>query len=154
MFYVKHFVYRLNLSPRSLGPNIHMLIEDCLLKKVEGTCSPAGYIISVLRIDSISPGKILLGGHAAFTLNYQALVLCPQKGEVVDAPIISTSKLGFFAGIGPLSIFISNYQIPQTIAEELRNNIVVRLKIIGMKVDSAKVYAIGTLNDDCLGVVG
>ncbi|KAI4291795.1 DNA-directed RNA polymerase II subunit RPB7 [Pancytospora philotis] len=154
MFYIKHFVQRLDLSPRYLSSSIQALVQESLIQKVEGKCSPAGYIISVLRIDSISQGKILLGGHISFTLNYQALVLCPQKGEVVDAPIISTSHLGYFAKVGPLSIFLSNYQIPPAIASELGNNTVVRLKIIGMKVDSSKVYAIGTLNDDCLGVVG
>lgn len=153
MFYVKHFVHHLNLAPSSLGPSIHTLIQDDLIKKVEGTCSSTGYIISVLRIDSISHGKILLSGQVAFAISYQALVLCPQKGEVVDAPIISTSKLGLFANVGPLSIFISNYQIPQNLIEELGNNIVVRLRIIGMKIDAKRVYAIGTLNDDCLGVV-
>lgn len=153
MFYIKHFMHRLNLSPQSLGPNIHSLVQEDLVRKVEGSCTAEGYIISVLRIDAISSGRILLTGQTAFTVDYQALVLRPQKGEVVDAPIVSTSKLGFFAGVGPLSIFISNYQIPHSLIEELGNNIVVRLKIIGMKIDSTRVYAIGTLNDDCLGVV-
>lgn len=153
MFYVKYFVHRMTLSPQHLGPDIHQLIQKELLRKVEGSCSSAGYIISVLRIDTISQGKIMLNGTTSFVANYKALVLKPQKGEVIDAPIVSISKLGFFASVGPLSIFISNYQIPQGIIEELGNNIVVRLKIIGMKIDSTKVYAIGTLNDDCLGVL-
>lgn len=153
MFHVKHFVHKINLSSQNLGPNIHMLIQEDLLKKVEGSCTSSGYVISVLRIDSISQGKILLTGQASFQINYQALVLRPEKGEVIDAPIVSSSKLGFFAGIGPLSIFISNYQIPQNLMEELGNNTVVRLKIIGMKIDNTRVYAIGTLNDDCLGVI-
>ncbi|KAI5169706.1 DNA-directed RNA polymerase II subunit RPB7 [Pancytospora epiphaga] len=153
MFHIKHFVHKLNLSPQFLGPNMHVLIQEDLIRKVEGSCSPAGYIISILHIENISHGKILLSGQIAFSVNYQALVLCPSKGEVVDAPIVSASKLGFFAGIGPLSIFISNYQIPQNLQEELGNNIVVRLRIIGMKIDSSRVYAVGTLNDDCLGVI-
>ena len=61
--------------------------------------------------------------------------------------------MGYFASVGPLSIFISNYQIPSTTLEEIGNNSVVRLKIIGTKIDSTKVYAIGTLNYDFLGVI-
>lgn len=153
MFYIKHFVHKINLSPQFLGPNINTLMQEYLYKKVEGTCSASGYIIAVLRIDNISEGKILLSGQTSFKVYYQAIVLRPEKGEVLDAPIVSSTKMGFFASVGPLSIFISNYQIPSGILQELGNNIVVRLKIIGTKIDNTKVYAIGTLNDDCLGVI-
>lgn len=153
MFYIKHFTHKINLSPQFLGPNIHALIQDYLYKKIEGTCSSSGYIIAILRIDSISEGQILLTGQVSFKIYYQAVVLRPEKGEVVDAAIVSATKMGFFASVGPLSIFISNYQIPSNVIHELGNNIVVRLKIIGTKIDSTRVYAIGTLNDDCLGVI-
>lgn len=154
MFHVKEFVRRIDLSPRNIGSNIHELIHKELLHKVEGSCTAAGYIIAVLRVIRIGHGKIQLNGRTTFTANYEALVLRPQTGDIVDAPIISTSKLGFFASVGPLSIFISNYQIPHALLEELGTNIVVRLKIIGMKIDCSKVYAIGTLSDECLGVLG
>lgn len=153
MFYVKRFVHRLTLHPQYIGQNIQFLVQDYLLKKVEGSCTPSGYIISVLRAESMSEGRILLSGHISFQVEYQALVLKPINGEVVDAPIVSCTKMGYFASIGPLSIFISNYQIPQNLLEELGNNSIVRLKIIGTKIDSSKVYAIGTLNDDFLGVI-
>ncbi|ELA41102.1 uncharacterized protein VICG_01895 [Vittaforma corneae ATCC 50505] len=153
MFYVKRFVHRLSLHPQYLGQNIQSLIQEYLLKKVEGTCTSSGYIISVLGIDGISEGKVLLTGHISFDVEYQAVVLKPTSGEIVDAPIVSSTKMGYFASVGPLSIFISNYQIPNTTLEELGNNSVVRLKIIGTKIDSTKVYAIGTLNDDFLGVI-
>lgn len=153
MFYVKHFVHRLSLHPQYLGQNIQTLVQDYLLKKLEGTCSPSGYIISILTIDKISEGKVLLSGHISFEVEYQAIVLKPIFGEVIDAIIVSSTKMGYFAAVGPLSIFISNYQIPHSTLEEIGNNSVVRLKIIGTKIDSAKVYAIGTLNDDFLGVI-
>jgi DNA-directed RNA polymerase II subunit RPB7 len=153
MFYVKHFVHKLTLHPQYTGQNIQSLIQDYLLKKVEGTCTSSGYIISVLRIENVSEGRILLSGHTSFRVEYQALVLRPVNGEIIDAPIVSCTRMGYFASVGPLSVFISNYQIPPNLVDELGNNTVVRLKIIGTKIDSSKVYAIGTLNDDFLGVI-
>lgn len=153
MFYIKRFIHKLSLSPQFIGQNIQSLVYDYLLKNVEGTCTSSGYIISVLKIEQVSEGKILLSGQVSFEIKYQALVLKPVTGEVVDAIIESVSTLGYFASIGPLSIFISNYQIPSGVQDKLKDNDIVRLKIIGIKIDSTKVYAIGTLNDDFLGVL-
>lgn len=153
MFYIKHFVHRMTFNAQHLNSNIHFLVQRELIKKMEGSCTSCGYIISVLRINKISQGKILLNGSISFVTNYEALVIKPEKGEIIDAKIISTSKLGFFAGVGPLSIFISNYQIPQNILQNLGQDVIIRLKIIGMKIDTNKMYAIGTLNEDCLGVL-
>lgn len=153
MFYVKRFMHRLSLHPQYLGQNIQSLVQEYLLKKVEGTCTSSGYIISVLGIEGISEGKILLSGHISFDVEYQAIVLKPTNGEIIDAPIVSSTKVGYFASVGPLSIFISNHQIPNAVLEEIGSNSVVRLKIVGTKIDSTKVYAVGTLNDDFLGVI-
>lgn len=153
MFYVKHFVHKLSLHPQYLSQNIQVLVQDYLLRKVEGTCTASGYVISVLSIDKISEGKVLLSGHISFEIEYKAIVLKPNTGEVVDATIVSSTKMGYFAAVGPLSIFISNYQIPDGTLEEIGKNSVVRLKIIGTKIDSTKVYAVGTLKDDFLGVI-
>jgi len=153
MFYVKSFVHKINLSPQYLSPNIHEMVQEYLSSKVEGSCTSSGYVISVLKIGNISQGLILLTGEICFTVKYHALILKPVKGEVLDANIVSFTKMGYFAAVGPLSIFLSNYQIPQGMLEDLEKNTTVRLKIIGTKIDNTKMYAIGTLNDDCLGVI-
>jgi DNA-directed RNA polymerase II subunit RPB7 len=153
MFYIKRFIHKLSLNPKFIGQNIQNLIYEYLLKHVEGTCTASGYIISVLQIERVSEGKILVSGQISFEIQYQALILKPVTGEIIDAKIESISTLGYFATVGPLSIFISNYQIPPKTQDKLKDNDLVRLKIIGIKIDSTKVYAIGTLNDDFLGVI-
>lgn len=153
MFYVKRFTHKLSLHPQYLGQNIQSLIKEYLLKKVEGACTSSGYIVSVLVIEGISEGKVLLSGHISFEIEYRAVVLRPVVGEVVDACIVSSTKMGHFASVGPLSIFISNYQIPGTIVEDIHTDSIVRVKILGAKIDSTKVYATGTLNDDFLGSI-
>lgn len=153
MFYIKSFMHKLSLHPQYIGQNIQSLIQEYLYKKVEGICTSSGYIIAVLKIEKISEGKILLSGQISFQIEYQALVLKPNNGEVVDAQIISCTKMGFFANVGPLSIFIYNYQVPQNLFGSLTNGTQVRLRIIGTKINSSKVYAIGSLSDDALGII-
>ena len=62
---------------------------------VEGTCSGrVGFIICVLTVTNISPGKVLPGsGLAEFVVQYQAIVFKPYKGEVVDAIVTSVNQV-------------------------------------------------------------
>lgn len=62
---------------------------------VEGTCSgKVGFIICVLTVTNISPGKVLPGsGLAEFVVQYQAIVFKPYKGEVVDAIVTSVNQV-------------------------------------------------------------
>lgn len=135
-----------------MSSSISNLIEDYLAKNVEGTSTPSGYIIAVLKILSVSEGTILLNGHISFEVEYDAMILRPEIGEVLDCKIKSTNKMGFFANVGPLSIFIGNYQIPHETLQNMNVSESIRLKIIGTKTDINKVYAIGTMNDDFLGI--
>lgn len=154
MFFVRDFMQKIHLSPNYLGPNIQTLIKEYLLSKVEGSCGHNGYVIAVLGIDDISEGKVTVTGQTIFTVKYKALTLKPLKGEIVDANVVETNKLGIFVSVGPLTVFISNHQIPNFLLEsEITKDTVLRLKIIGTKIDSTKIYAVGTLNDDFLGVV-
>lgn len=153
MFYIKDFTEKIHLNPSFLGPNIQSMVKEYLYTHVEGTCGRDGYVITVLKIDEISEGKITLSGTIIFTIKYTALTLLPYKGEIIDANVVETNKMGVFASAGPLSIFISNYQIPNGFNDEIVKDSMLRLKIIGTKVDSSKIYAVGTLNDDCLGII-
>ncbi len=154
MFFVKDFLQKIHLSPSYLGPNIQVLIKEYLLSKVEGSCGSDGYIVMVLGIDEIGDSRVLLSGETIFTVKYKALTLKPLKGEIVDASVVETNKMGVFASVGPLTVFISNHQIPNFLLEnEIAKNTMIRLKIIGTKIDSTKIYAVGTLNDDSLGII-
>jgi DNA-directed RNA polymerase subunit E'/Rpb7 len=72
------------------------------------------YIIAItdlLNITSLQSGsKVIHGtGEAEFTLHYQALVMKPMKGEVVDCSVEKVGKLGFFCLLGPMQIFVSTH---------------------------------------------
>ena len=56
------------------------------------------------------------GGLATFPIKYNAVVFRPFKGEVFDAVVTVVNKLGFFAQVGPLNVFVSKHLIPEDFA--------------------------------------
>ncbi|PWN21396.1 hypothetical protein BCV69DRAFT_169296 [Microstroma glucosiphilum] len=172
MFFLKKLEHPIPLHPSYFGPSLADFIEQKLRDDVEGTCSGEnGYIVKVLRIDSIGDGVVLPGeGLAQFNSVYQALVLRPFKGQVVDAIVSNVNKLGFFAQMGPLQIFTSAHLLPvayrftpdanpaefSPVGEGAQGTSVVkgrkvRLRIIGVRLDATEIFAIGTMKEDFLG---
>ena len=45
-------------------------------------------------------------------MRFNAIVFRPFKGEVFDAVVTQVNKLGFFAQVGPLQVFVSKHLIP------------------------------------------
>ena len=45
-------------------------------------------------------------------MRFNAIVFRPFKGEVFDAVVTIVNKLGFFAQVGPLQVFVSKHLIP------------------------------------------
>lgn len=48
-------------------------------------------------------------GQARFKCSYTAIVMKPFKGEVVDGKVNNVNKMGFFAQVGPLQVFVSSH---------------------------------------------
>jgi DNA-directed RNA polymerase II subunit RPB7 len=76
--------------------------------------SSHSYIIAITNLINMSNlrsgSKVIHGtGEAEFTLHYQALVMKPIKGEVVDCSVEKVGKLGFFCLLGPMQIFVSTH---------------------------------------------
>lgn len=68
------------------------------------------YIISVIQITDIGEGVIVPGtGQARFKCRYTAVVMKPFKGETVDGKVVNVNKMGFFAMVGPLQVFVSSH---------------------------------------------
>lgn len=153
MFFLKSFSHTIYISPQTISSNVEGLVKQHLMENVEGKPTAFGFTICVLKTKSISEGYIMLNGFIKFRVEYDALVLNPIKNEVVEAMVVSANKMGYFASVGPLSIFISIHQIPQDTLNSIRINDRIKLRIIGAKSDNNNVYAIGTLNEDYLGLV-
>ncbi|KAG2219472.1 hypothetical protein INT45_010392, partial [Circinella minor] len=165
----KELSHTITLHPSYFGPNMHAQLKDKLYADVEGTCSGRfGYIITVVSLLNISKGKILPGvGLAEFKVKYQAIVFKPYKGEVLDAVVTTVNKMGFFADVGPLQVFVSNHLIPNDMQYDpngnppsyasedqvIQKDVQVRIKLVGTRIDATEIFAIGTIKEDYLGVI-
>jgi len=169
MFFIKELTHTILLHPSYFGPRMLQYLESKLYADVEGTCSGQfGYIIAVVSILDIGKGMVMSGsGQAEFVTRYRAIVFKPFKGEVVDGVVKDVSKMGFFADVGPLQVFVSQQLIhpdmkydptsnPPSFASEdqiIEKGTKVRLKIVGTRVDATEIFAIGTIKEDHLGVI-
>ncbi|KAL0568811.1 DNA-directed RNA polymerase II subunit [Marasmius crinis-equi] len=110
MFFIKELRHTILLHPSYFGPRMLNFLESKLYSDVEGTCSGQfGYIIAVVSILDIGKGTVLSGsGQAEFITRYRAIVFKPFKGEVVDGVVNNVTKMGFFADVGPLNVFVSH----------------------------------------------
>jgi len=105
-------------------------------------------------------------------MRYNAIVFRPFKGEVFDAIVTVVNKLGFFAQVGPLQVFVSKHLIPEDMAfdaqsalpayvsqvsdqqpQRVMKDSEVRLRVIATRVDASEIFAIGTIKDEYLGLL-
>uniref|UniRef100_A0A7S4B3S9 DNA-directed RNA polymerase II subunit RPB7 n=1 Tax=Chrysotila carterae TaxID=13221 RepID=A0A7S4B3S9_CHRCT len=174
MFFHIEMERELLLYPRHFGPNINELLTQKLIQKVEGSCSGRyGFVICVTQVTSIGDGRIREGaGVVTFQLKFTAIVFRPFKGEVLDAVVTTVNKMGFFAEVGPLQVFVSKHQTPTDMVFDAQSNPVsyvqhnideqpvrvtkdseVRLRVIGTHFDASEIRAIGTIKENYLGLI-
>ncbi|KAL1408156.1 DNA-directed RNA polymerase II subunit [Vanrija albida] len=169
MFFLRQLTHTILLHPSYFGAQLEEYLRQKLYEDVEGTCSGKyGYIISVVTINDIGEGKIMPStGQAKFKCSYTAIVMKPFKGEVVDGKVINVNKMGFFAMVGPLQVFVSSHLVhadmkfdpnasPQCYRsndEVIQKDTRVRMEIVGCRIEANDIFAIGTIKKDYLGQI-
>merc|ERR1719231_1743322 len=140
-------------------------------KARSGKVKCAAYFTNELDLAK-SYGGVAGGGLATFPMRFNAIVFRPFKGEVFDAVVTQVNKLGFFAQVGPLQIFVSKHLIPtdmkfdpqshpaayvSEISDEQPQRVTkdseVRLRVVATRIDASEIFAIGTIKDEYLGVM-
>ncbi|KAI9204652.1 RNA polymerase Rpb7 [Polychytrium aggregatum] len=171
-FFVKVLHHTIQLHPQHFGPHMRQFLTRRLYEEVEGTCTGRyGYIISVIDVHDYGKGVLQASsGYAEFDITYKAIVFKPFKNQVFDGIVTTVNKMGFFADVGPLQVFVSNHLIPSYLkfdptsnppayigegqdAQDLRieKGEGVRMRIVGIRTDAADIFAIGTIKEDFLG---
>jgi len=123
----------------------------------------------VTSVEKIGLGKIQPGtGFVVFPVKYKAIVFKPFKEEIVDAVVSQVNKMGFFAEVGPLQVFVSSHLIPPYLkfdpqsnppcfvseeGDKIEKDSEVRLKIVGTRVDANEIFSIGSIKEDFLGPI-
>ncbi|KAL8750985.1 MAG: hypothetical protein Q9199_006728, partial [Rusavskia elegans] len=169
MFFLRELEREITLHPSFFGPRTKEYLTTRLHEDVEGSCNGQYYIITVLDAVSISEGRVVPGsGVAEYTIHYRAVVWRPFKGETVDAVVSSVNRMGVFADVGPLPVFVSSHLIPSEIRwdpnatppqytdngeQTIEKGTHLRIKLIGTRSDVGSMFAIGSVKEDFLGSV-
>eukprot|EP01136_Pigoraptor_vietnamica_P012498 Opistho-1_new@52486 len=166
MFYYLSLSHEVLLAPKYFGPQLRDILRQKLYAEVEGTCKGEhGWIVMVKSIEDFGRGKIHPNrGIVSFTIRFTAVVFRPFKTEVADAIIEEVNKVGVFAQLGPISMYISHKQLPDKMVfdptavppcyKHLEDNTIIRkgtpvkVRIVGTRVDSTEIVAVGSMKGD------
>ena len=89
---------KINIKPNELNKNINEIIFLKLKKKTEGICINVGYVIrNSIDIINKSIGKIINLNNKSFieySINYSAIILSPNKDDIINCYIDNINKLG------------------------------------------------------------
>lgn len=84
MFFIRYLEREISIHPSFFGREMEERLRERLFADMEGSCNGEYYIICVMDIYSISPGRIKPGrGDANFVISYRAILWKPFKGETV-----------------------------------------------------------------------
>jgi DNA-directed RNA polymerase II subunit RPB7 len=138
--------------------------------KYEGKCSGRyGYTILIVGIVDVSNGELHADtGFALFNVKYNCIVFRPFKNEILPAVVTQITNAGFFASAGPLEIFVSRQVMPKDYEYQLREDqlpcyfsqeedaqieagALVRVKLVGVRLDQDQIIVIGSIAEDYLG---
>jgi DNA-directed RNA polymerase II subunit RPB7 len=128
------------------------LIDKLIEKVEGSCSGRYGFVICVTEVVTLGKGKIREGGRlrpcryccccaralarhllwlpatfagagvVMFQMSFNAIVFRPFKGEALDAIVKSVNKMGFFAEVGPLDVFVSKHLIPADMSFDPQSN--------------------------------
>jgi len=172
MYFIAKLKQNIFLPSIFFDKNIKKRIVASLISTVEGSkTGPFGTIIVVIGIgDFWCNGKLIPGSSSAlYKINYKAITFRVFKGEVLDSILTNTTKLGFFCQSGSLQIFVSKQFIPDIYIydtssrcfqnrscenDKINKDLVIRVRIIGLREESDHTQALGSINEMFLGKKG
>merc|ERR1712070_164464 len=159
------------MSPKDFHKKMRNNLVQQLIRSVEGTFhGDYGFIVCVTEVENIGKGKIRDDvPEVSFPVEYRAIVFRPFKNEVLDGVVAQVDQMGCFVQIGPLSVFLSQHNIPSDYSLDTNHqphwafvhrdddntkitvDSEIRLKLVGVRVELTEMNAIGTINENYLG---
>ena len=171
MYFISKIKQNIFIPSIYFDSTIKKRIISSLVSTTEGTkTGPFGTIIIIIGIGKFwNNGKLLPGSSSAlYNINYKAITFRVFKGEVLDSILTNVTPLGFFCESGFLQIFVSRQFIPNNYYyddlnkcfqnrifenDKIKKNLIVRIKIIGLREESSHIQAIGTISENYLGKI-
>ena len=164
---------KINIKPNELNQNINEIIFLKLKEFTEGFCINEGYVITdSINIINKSIGKIINlnnKSYVQYSINYSAIILSPNKDDIINCYIDNINKLGIVAYIklselikstdininidneidtfsnSPLIIIIPETNIDDITKYNKNDNINIKVVAIRIKYNSDKIQLIGSM---------
>jgi len=167
MFFLRYLEREISIHPSFFAANVNEILKDQLYADMEGSCNGEYYIICIMDIYNISPGKVRAGsGEAHFTILYRAIVWKPFKGETIECVVAKPQPHGVFCEAGPITVFVSKGHLPPDMryipgatppnyanssGDVLEQGSAVRVQILGLRPEMNKIYAVGKMSGQWFG---
>ncbi|KIX01602.1 uncharacterized protein Z518_09328 [Rhinocladiella mackenziei CBS 650.93] len=167
MFFLRYLEREISIHPSFFSSSIHQRLKDQLYADLEGSCNGEYYIVCIMDIYNISPGRVRPGsGEAHFTILYRAILWKPFKGETIDCAVSSIKAQGVFCEAGPLTVFVSKMHLPPDMrhnpdatppqysnnaGDVIEKGSAVRVQLIGLRSDVGNMYAVGKMSAQWFG---
>ena len=173
MFYRKELKRTILLHPKYFDKNLKSTVKERLVREIRGeNLGEQGYCIEVLDIKSYSRGKLQPAtGMGVFHIVFDAILLRPYINEVLQAQVTLVNKLGFYATVGPLELFVSQYLMGEEFQngynddlqqweanDDDENSVItqnsdVTVRVIGSRISNGEWKVVATIDADYLGEV-
>jgi DNA-directed RNA polymerase subunit E'/Rpb7 len=104
----------ITVPPHQLRYNLGFVVRDRLARTIKNRCTEKdGFVLNLKQIAEIRGGVLdKRSGSVHYVVDYIAQTLRPNVGDVIEAVVSRVFKIGFFADLGPLNIFIPLSRLP------------------------------------------
>lgn len=167
MFFLRYLTREISIHPSFFGSNLEQRLTSQLYADLEGSCNGEYYIVCIMDIAHISPGRVRPGsGQADFEIQYRAILWKPFRGETVDCMVTSVKSQGVFTECGPLTVFVSSAHLSPGMrynpdatpvqystqqGDVIEKGSAVRVQIIGLRSDVNAMFGIGRMSGEHFG---
>lgn len=150
LFERRELTRTVHIEARHLQRNIQVSLTTQLRSKYEGRCVAEGYIArDSLAIVNHSLGRTnLIKGGLDYSVQFQADVCFPHKGQQFTAPVVLKSKIGLHAEITPIKVLLPrDLHIGNTTFDDVKESQSVTFEVIGSQFQQGDehIYVLGKL---------
>ncbi|WEU39715.1 MAG: DNA-directed RNA polymerase [Candidatus Odinarchaeum yellowstonii] len=94
----------IRIPPSRFGEEIEKVSLEILREAYEGTMTTElGFIVAVIKILELGPGKIIPGDGATYhSVVFEALAFKPELQQIVEGEVVEVVDFGVFIRLGPL----------------------------------------------------
>jgi DNA-directed RNA polymerase subunit E' len=112
MYKIIEIQHVVQIPPNKFGTDLKKAAFEILSKEQNNQYDEIGFVIAVVNILEVMPGKIITGSPSAHhPVRYEVLVFEPQPNEIVEGTVVELVDYGAFIRLGPIDALVHVSQI-------------------------------------------